>query len=102
VTTEYALVSQPMATSKKKAPAKKASAKKAVAKKTTAKKATAKKTTSKKAAPKKKQFVKADDFVASVLEEKAEQVLAEIPNSVSINLEAPKSWLKKFIQNLKK
>jgi hypothetical protein len=85
-----------MATSKKKAPAKKAPAKKAV------KKAPAKKAPAKKAAPKKKQFVQAEEFVASVLEEKAEQVLAEIPNSVSINLEAPKSWLKKFIQNLKK
>ena len=96
-----------MATSKKKAPVKKAPAKKAVAKKATAKKAvakkaTAKKATAKKAAPKKKQFAKSDDFMASVLEERAEQVLAEIPNSVSINLEAPKSWLKKFIQNLKK
>ena len=85
-----------MATSKKKAPAKKAPAKKAV------KKAPAKKAPAKKAAPKKKQFVQAEEFVASVLEEKAEQVLAEIPNSVSINLEAPKGWLKKFIKNLKK
>jgi hypothetical protein len=80
--------------------AKKTPAKKTPAKKTTAKKAAAKKAAPKKAAPKAKQFVDSQKFMADVLAENSEKVLAQIPDTIDIR--AGKSWLKKFLSKLKK
>lgn len=119
-----------MAQSNKKAPAKKAAVKKAAPKKSTAKKAPAKKTAAKKAPAKKTavakdkdaqvverhenahvealeaikiDLVSSDDFLKwaeQEVAEEVEEVLASVPDTITIDLKAGKGIVRRFFSRL--